>query len=135
MPSCRQSQLGVSLRIMGRPLTPSEAAAALRRGGEIEQFLNLADGQITYLTASQSEGGYTVNRHVVLDEGTEQFQDLSEFSPVDDEEYVGEGILMAQVSDPAEAVSAAMNHGGSPEAWVNFGMASDSYWTAKTQRG
>ena len=120
---------------MGRPLAPAEAAAALRRGAQVEQLVRLADGQLTYLTASRSGDEFRVDRHVVLDEGTEDFRDISEFSPVDDDEYIGEGVVVARVDDAMDAVASAGNHGGSQTSWVNFGMAADDYWTAKIQRG
>ena len=120
---------------MGRPLTAAEAAAALGRGAQIEQFVELADGRVTYLAASRLGGEYTVRRHVVLDEGTEEFRDLSEFSPVDEDEYIGEGVVVARVVDAVDAVSAAENYGGSRTAWVNFGVAADDYWAARTHRG
>ena len=120
---------------MGRPLTRAEAAATLRRGREIEQFLSLADGQVVYLVVSPyADDEYRLTRHVVHDEGTDGFADISEFAPVDEEEYVGEGALVATFADAQHAVLAADEHGGTPDGWVNQGMAATDYAAAK-QRG
>lgn len=74
---------------------------------------------------------YRLTRHVVHDEGTDGFADISEFSPVDEEEEVGEGTALANFDDPDRAVLAAEEHGGSLDGWVNQAMAADDYWRAR----
>jgi hypothetical protein len=122
------------MRGMGRALTATEAAAALRRGAPIEQFLGLDGGKVTFLTAALTEGRYTVRRHLVWDEGREEFEDISEFSPVADEEDIGEGAIVAELDTAEDAVGEALTHGGAVEAWVNSGMAADDYWSVKHSR-
>ena len=116
---------------MGRPLTPSEAIAALRRGVEIEQFLNLTAGELRFLTISRTDEGFALTEHHVHDEGTDDFADISEFRPVNDDEEVGEGRRIALVATAEEAVQAAATCGGSEHRWVNQAMAADDYVTAK----
>lgn len=117
---------------MGRPLTPAEAAATLRRGREVEQLVGIADGQVVYLVVSPyADDDYRLTRHVVHDEGTDGFADISEFSPVDEEEYVGEGAVVATFADAEQAVLAADEHGGTQEGWVIQGMVAKDYAAAK----
>lgn len=119
---------------MGRPLTAAEATATLRRGREIEQFVGLADGQVVYLVVSPyADDDYRLTRHAVHDEGTDGFADISEFSPVDEEQYVGEGAVVATFADPEQAVLAADEQGGTPDGWVNQGMAANDYVAAKRE--
>lgn len=116
---------------MSRPLTPAEAAAALRRGQSVEQFVSLANGRVLYLSASPAGGHFEVRRHHVRDEGTDNFRDLSEFSPVDDDEFRGEGVVVHVADDPDDAVRAAGAHDGGADRWVNHGTAADDYRRAK----
>lgn len=121
---------------MSRPLTASEAVAALRRGAEVEQRVSLRSGVVEYLTASGTTGRYTTGRytvryHRVRDEGTNTFRDISEFSPVDEDEHVGEGVTVAMFAEPGEAVVSAASYGGADDRWVNSGMAAAMYWAAK----
>lgn len=120
---------------VGRALTPAEAVAALRRGAQVEQFVRLDAGQVEYLTAHGGDQRYTLRRHVVQDQGTEDFRDISEFSPVDEEECVGEGVEVGTFEEPNSAVESALQHGGSADRWVNFGMAADAHWAARQTRG
>ena len=71
----------------------------------------------------------------MLTEGTQEFRDISEFSPVDEEEHIGEGVVVARCDDDERAVAGAEKHGGSLNAWVNLGMAADDYWAARTEAG
>lgn len=118
---------------MSRPLTPSEAAAALRRGQPVEQFLTLQDGRLTWLTASPMRGKFALSRHVVHDQGSEDFRDITEFAPVDEDEHIGEGVTVAESEDPVDAIEAANDHGGSSESWVNFGVAATDYWAVRQE--
>lgn len=117
---------------MGRPLTPPEAAAALRRGVEIEQFISLAGGEVRYLTISRTGGDFALTEHHVYDDGTDDFADISEFRPVDEDEELGEGRTVAVFATAEEAVDAAEGGcGGSPDRWVNQALAADDYLSAK----
>ena len=116
---------------MSRPLTRSEAAAVLRRGAEIEQFMSLTSREIRYLTISPVAGHFVLTEHHVHDEGTDDLADLSEFQPVHDDEEVGEGRTVAVFADAEEAVAGAQSCGGSPDCWVNQATAAEDYLAAK----
>jgi hypothetical protein len=120
--------------VVSRFLTPSEAVAALRRGAHVEQFLSLAEGRLRYLTAGPRKGRFTLSVHEVWDDGGEDFADISEFGPVDEDEYVGVGRDVATEDDPEQVVRLASAYGGSPDAWDNHGMASSRYLAAKADR-
>lgn len=116
---------------MSRPFTRSEAAAALRRGAEIEQFMSLTGREIRYLTISPVAGDFVLTEHHVYDEGTDEFADISAFRPVHDDEELGEGRTVAVFVDADEAVVGAQGCGGSPERWTNQAMAAAHYLAAK----
>jgi hypothetical protein len=103
----------------------------LRRGTSVEQFLSLEGGQVAYLTASADGGHFSVSRHVVYDDGDPDFRDISAFTPVDEDEYAGEGVVIGNYSEPGQAVESASGRGGAADRWVNAGMAIDDYWRAK----
>jgi hypothetical protein len=74
-----------------------------------------------------------VRRHQVHDEGSEEFRDISAFSPIDDDaDEFGEGVEVAGHDEPEAAVAEADRHGGAIDRWVNEGMAADDYWRART---
>ena len=116
---------------MSRPLTRSEAAAVLRRGAEIEQFISVTGGEIRYLTLSRVAGDFVLTEHHVYDEGTDEFVDISEFRPVHDDEELGEGRTVSVFVNAEEAVGGAQGCGGSPDRWVNQAMAAENYLAAK----
>jgi hypothetical protein len=118
-------------RFVSRPLTPSEAASALRRGIGIEQFISLADGVVRYLTSSRDGDGFTLREHVVHDDGTDDFADISEFRPINEDEELGEGIRVGVFDTAEEAVQAATAAGGAQDRWVNQAMAASDYLAAK----
>jgi hypothetical protein len=115
-----------------RYLTAAEAAGALRRSRQIEQFLECyvaADGRtaVRWLTAYTSGRTFELVIHEVEDIGTDGFFDVSAFPPLDDKEYMGEGRAVA-TADVAEALlDAALDHGASTDRWVNFGVVQDEY--------
>ena len=116
---------------MSRPLTRSEAAAVLRRGVGIEQFISVTGGEIRYLSISPVAGDFVLTGHHVHDEGTDEFADISEFRPVHDDEELGEGRTVAVFADAEHAVGGAQGCGGSPDRWVNQAMAAEDYLAAK----
>lgn len=69
----------------------------------MEQLTAVADGRVSYQTASADVRGYTLRRHVVHDERSEDFRDVSEFAPVDEDEYrnlsTSSGQLIAAISE------------------------------------
>jgi hypothetical protein len=94
----------------------------------------MGDGYVRYLTASQRGQTFVVRLHQVVDEGSDDFRDISEFSPLDPEEYVGEGAEVASTETAESALDVARAHGGSADRWVNAGLAADEYWRAKSER-
>src|SRR5687768_10446426 len=96
-----------------RHLSFEQAVAALRRGRPVEQLLESAphDGRPTVRWLTISPGGFTLTGHHVYDEGSPEFLDVTEFSPVDDEEYIGEGVEIGSHADPEAALDAARAHG------------------------
>lgn len=53
---------------------------------------------------------------------------------MNDDEDIGEGVVVATFDEPDRAVGAADEHGASPDGWVNQGMAADDYCAAKQRR-
>ena len=118
-----------------RHLTRDQAAGALRRGKQVEQLLDSEPHEgrrtVRWLTVGPSRGHFVVSAHHVYDEGNPEFLDVSEFSPIDDEEEWGEGTLIARLPDPEDALDAARGHGATPERWVNQGVIGDEYADAR----
>ena len=71
-----------------RHLSPDQAVAALRRGKPVEQILESVphEGRPTVRWLTISPVGFALTAQHVYDEGSPEFLDVSEFSPVDDEE-------------------------------------------------
>lgn len=124
-----------------RHLTPATAISALGRGREIEQFLGGAsDGEvssITFVTISPRGDTFRVSVHEVLDVGTEDFIDVTEFPPpIDEGEYVGEGRLLGTGASPADAIALAGSIvAARPDRWVNQGVVGDEYADYRRTRG
>ena len=57
--------------------------------------------------------------------------DITELAPVDEEEYVGEGVEVARAGDAESALEAAAGQGATPERWVNQGMVQDEHADAR----
>lgn len=91
----------------------------------------MADGVVRYLTNSRSGNEFTLMEHVVHDDGTGDFADVSEFRPVDEEEELGEGRRVGVFPTAEEAVQAATVCEGSQDRWVNHAMAASDYLAAK----
>jgi hypothetical protein len=112
-----------------RHLTVEQARAALERGGGIEQLLgpSEADGQrtIRWLTVFGSrDGGFVVSSHYVFDDG---FGDITEYTPVDADEGVGEGADLGRFASAQEAIVATSRLGASGTRWVNQGLVGDEW--------
>lgn len=115
-----------------RHLTVQEGVAALRRGRQIEQWLGadqLEDGPtaIGWLTASRRGTSFALVRHRVRDVWTPDFFDVTVFPAVDEQEEFGEGVVLADASDPEQLLEQAVAHGADPERWVNQGVVQDEY--------
>jgi hypothetical protein len=115
-----------------RYLTIAEAAATLRRGREVEQFIEhhvASDGRaaIRWLTAFKSGRTFELVIHDVEDVGSDDFFDVSEFPPLDDEEETGEGRFLATADDAESLLQTAVANGADSERWVNSGVVQDEY--------
>jgi hypothetical protein len=113
-------------------LTMTFALGALRRGSGIQQLLgtDYVAGRPTlrWLTAwRERDGGYVLVIHHVFDEGSEQFWDVAEFTPVDEDEYLGEGRSLGAFNTPEEVLHAAQAYGAVTTRWVNEGVIDDEY--------
>jgi hypothetical protein len=69
--------------------------------------------------------------HHVVDIGTEEFQDVTEFPPVDPEEYVGEGRTLLRTQDPRHALEHASQVGATVDRWVNQFVIEAEYADAR----
>jgi hypothetical protein len=115
-----------------RHLTVNFALGALRRGSGIQQLLgtDCVAGRPTlrWLTAWRDrDGGCVLTIHHAFDEGSEQFWDVAEFSPVDPDEYLGEGRHLGTFSTPEDVLHAAQAYGAVTTRWVNQGVIDDEY--------
>lgn len=113
-----------------RYLTEAEARSALTRGASVEQFLGLADVNgrraVRWLTVSGGRS-YVVRLHEVEDVGDDDFLDVSEFPPLDPDEYLGDGRTVADESEPDAAFAVAAKLGASADRWVNSGVVQNEY--------
>jgi hypothetical protein len=112
-----------------RHLTPAQAAAALRRGKPVEQLLPSEphDGQPTVKWLSvtpERDGSFVVTAHHVYDDG---IPDVYECTPVDAEEYLGEGVDVGRHAGAEDALEATIDRGAHSDRWVNVGMVADEY--------
>ena len=111
-----------------RHLAPSMAEATLSRGKGVEQLLRVERGTVSWLTiVAERDGGFVVSLHHVVDIGSADFRDVTEFPPVDDAEDHGEGRDVGTFDDAAEALRAAAAFGAVPERWVNEGLIDAEY--------
>ncbi|WP_435769118.1 hypothetical protein [Nocardioides sp. SYSU DS0651] len=110
-------------------LTESQALGALRRGVTIEQarLEGDGDGTLSWLTAQRVGDHISLRMHVVHDEGTDDFWDVTELSPVDQDEPHGEGAELGSFSSEEEFLAAAAAAGAAAHRWLNAGMVEDLY--------
>jgi hypothetical protein len=105
-----------------RYLTVNFALGALRRGSGIQQLLgtDCVAGRPTlrWLTAwRERDRGYVLVIHHVFDEGSQQFWDVAEFTPVDEDEHLGEGRSLGAFNTPEEVLHAAQPYGAVTTRW------------------
>jgi hypothetical protein len=114
-----------------RHLTQEQASAALRRGKGVEQYLGTGDegrSTLRWVTVSQRDEQFAVLLHHVFDESDGEFFDIAELSPVDDEEYIGEGTVLGSYTAPEDALAAASELAKAERnRWVIEGMVGDEY--------
>jgi hypothetical protein len=119
---------------------PAFAITALSRCRQIEQFLGgTSDGavsSITFVTISPRGDAFRVSVHEVMDVGSEDFLDVSEFPPIAEGEYVGEGRLLGTAASPTDAIALAESIvAARPDRWVNHGVVGDEYADHWQSRG
>ena len=115
-----------------RHLAPPIAEATLHRGKGVEQLLRVERGTVSWLTIfPPRDGGFVVSLHHVVDVGSADFRDVTEFPPVDDTEDHGEGRDVGIFDNAAEALRAAAAFGAVPERWVNEGVIEAEYSTTR----
>lgn len=114
-----------------RHLSGPTVAATLRRGNSVEQFLGTGQHDesttLRWVAIHPASGEFVVVMHEVVDAVADMgTADVSEYPPVDPEEYTGEGRRLAS-SDTAEAALdlATQLAGCRPERWVNAGLVQD----------
>jgi hypothetical protein len=117
---------------MSRHLLRASALEALRRGRGIGQLLNVEPGglaeTVTWVAISGTDDGrFELRVHHVRNEGSPSFFDVHEFSPVDHDEYLGEGRVVERFENADVAVQAAENLGAAPDRWVNQGVIDAEY--------
>jgi hypothetical protein len=79
------------------------------------------------LSITATDGGFTLRRHAVLDEGDDDFLDVYEFRPADEDADIGEGIMIGTFPDALTAFEAASQNGARLTRWVNNGVVQDEY--------
>lgn len=111
-----------------RELRAGRAATRQRHPAVARDRLRRGATELRWLTAWRDRNGrYGLTIHHVFDEGSEQFWDVAEFSPVDQDEYIGEGRRLGTVSTPEEILHAAQAFGAATTRWVNEGVIDDEY--------
>lgn len=117
-----------------RHLSVDQARAALRRGRSVEQLLSSTPVDVRptvrWLSIAPTRPGeYELRMHLVLDVGSDDFLDVTEFPPVDEEnEYVGEGKPFGTFREPNDILGEAHREwGASPDRWVNEGLVGEEY--------
>ena len=110
--------------------------AALRRGVALEQLLTttLEEGAVTWLSIAVAADGFELRRHAVFDAGSDDFLDVYEFPPVDEDEYSEEGIALGTFAEAPAAFAAAHQNGAQMTRWVNSGMVQDEYADLRSAR-
>ena len=73
---------------------------------------------------SSRDGGFVVSSHHVFDDG---FGDITEYTPVDADEGVGEGADSGRYASAHEALKATSRLGVSDTRWVNQGLVGDEW--------
>ena len=114
-----------------RHLRSTNVADRLAAGKGIEQLLptQVADPPtVRWITVWPTDDGLiAVSLHEVLDVGTGEFQDVTEFPSLDATEDHGEGREVGVYSSIPEALEAARDVGATVDRWVNEGMIGQEY--------
>jgi len=120
-----------------RHLTEHQMLAALGRGASIEQMLTSdldESGTISWLHTVVSGSGFALRLHHVLDDGNDDFFDVSEFRSVDEDEYLGEGRLVGEYPNATTMLEAATRIGARMDRWVNESVIEAEYANLRAER-
>jgi hypothetical protein len=109
----------------GWKLSPPFVAA--RRSSSSSPRSLITANRPWWLSVHPHDGGFVVGLHHVLDPCDPEFLDVTEFAPVDEWEYVGEGVAMSRTGDPEGALRDAGALGAVPERWVNEFVVAEEY--------
>ncbi len=93
---------------------------------------SLRAGTVEWLSAVPTAGGIELRRFEAFDDGNEDFLDVYQFTPMDGDEYAGEGVLVGHFAGPREVLDGAGAHGALLDRWVNRGVIQDEYADMKT---
>jgi hypothetical protein len=119
-----------------RHLTRALAEATLHGGRGIEQLLAISiepEGSRRVRWVSIWPGSheqYTLRAHDVRYAGPLTWFDVTEFAPVDEEEFIGGGRLVGTYAEADLAISAAEALGAVSTRWVNEGLVGHEYQDA-----
>ncbi|WP_154402852.1 hypothetical protein [Nocardioides speluncae] len=108
-----------------RYLSEVQLTGAFRRGAAAEQRIPSEPGVFAWLDARPQDAGISLRLFRVNDDGTDDYLDVYEFTPVD--ECSEDGLELGLVSDVAELHSASARVGARPDRWVNAGVIQDEY--------
>jgi hypothetical protein len=111
---------------------------ALRRGKQIEQFLGGFDHGdehvLRWAAVGPGKDGITLYYSEVLDVGTNDFLDVTEFPPLDPDDETW-GKVIGTVDDPEEALALAERElGTTHDRWVNQGVVCSEYQEYRAAR-
>ncbi|WP_155123576.1 MULTISPECIES: hypothetical protein [unclassified Actinoplanes] len=108
-----------------RYLTRNFAVGALRRGGEVEQFLSADDETVRWVSVRPAGEGFLVVVHRRQSLGDPRFGDLPSLPPPP-AGFEFENVPVARAAGPEEALSGAeLAAAARPDRWVNCGVAGD----------
>lgn len=108
-----------------RYLTEHQLSTALGRGATVEQRVDSAAGTFAWLSACRSGETFALTLHHVHDEGNDDFYDVYEFAPVDEDET--DGKVLGAFNDVAALLRASAQRGARADHWVNEGLIQDEY--------
>jgi hypothetical protein len=112
--------------------TPDRTAGHGRdpSGASIKQLLTatLDEGTDRWLSIAATDSGFALRLHDVLDDGRDDFLDVYELRPADEDDYVREGRLLGTFPDVPSTFAAATRNGARMTVcWVNSGVVQDEY--------
>ncbi|MFV7709982.1 hypothetical protein [Shewanella algae] len=125
--------LGVG-KMTRRYLDESEANSAIRRGKSVEIFLGPCEASgesgIRWASASRVESGVELSVFEVQDEGSPEYLDIYEFTPLRDDLCPGEPTERVNIASVSEiGAFVRSRYGIAMPGLVNEGVVQDEYKT------